>query len=164
MKVSGIVGGGEIVFNLSNDKIFIPNGATLNITSLEEVKLNLAAGSFTIDGKRISIDTALEITVDKDKIKVPLSDNPVKLDGAAITGNGAATIDNTDELLYSILLPNGALVQNVSDNTFELHGKDSYAYFGDTNKKVQLRRHGLYRIRQRKFNLRRVERAHVRAG
>ncbi|MBR0060958.1 MAG: hypothetical protein IJP68_05705, partial [Selenomonadaceae bacterium] len=34
--------------------------------------------------------------------------------------------------------PDGALVQNVSRNTFELSGKNSAAYFGDTNKKVQL--------------------------
>ena len=140
VKVSGIQDGGEIVFDLANDKTFIPSGATLNITAPEEVKLNLAAGTFTIDYKEISSDTALEITADKDNVKVPLSETPVKINGAAITGSDAAQIeiDNTDALFFSILLPDGALVQNVSRNTFELSGKDSAAYFGDTNKKVQL--------------------------
>ena len=111
VKVNGVAGGEEIVFDLANDKISIPGGALLNVTSPEEVKLNLAAGTFTIDGKTIITDNALEITADKDSIQVPL-ENVVTIDEAKIIGTGAATIDNTDEYLYSILLPNGALVQN----------------------------------------------------
>ena len=138
VKVSGISDGGELVFDLANDKVSIPNGATLNVTTPDEIKLNLAAGNFIIDNKKISTDNALEITADKDNIKVPLSENALTINGAAITGTGTATIDNTDELLFSILLPNGATVKNASDNIFSLEGKDSAAYFGDTNKKVQL--------------------------
>ena len=136
VKVSGISNGGEIVFE--GDKVTIPNGATLSITSPDEVKLNLAAGSYTIDGKKISIDNELEITVDKDNIKIPLSENDVTINGAAITGTGEATIDNTNELFCSVLLPNGALVKNLSGSIYQLTGKDSIAYFGDANKKVQL--------------------------
>ena len=138
VKVSGIGGGGEIVFDLANDKISIPDGATINITSPDEIKLNLAAGNFTIAGKKISINTELEITADKDKIKVPLSENAVTINGAAIIGTGAATIDSTEEIFCSVLLPDGALVQNASDNTFSLNGQNSAAYFGDANKKVQM--------------------------
>ena len=49
VKVSGIQGG-ELVFDLAEDKISIPNGATINVTSPAEIKLNLAAGDYTIDG------------------------------------------------------------------------------------------------------------------
>ena len=92
VKVSGIQDGGELVFDLANEKISIPSGATLNVTSPEEIKLNLAAGTFTIDDKEISSDTELEITVDKNNVKVPLSDNPVAINGANITGSDAAQI------------------------------------------------------------------------
>ena len=138
VKVSGISDGGELVFNLANGKISVPNGATLNLTSPDEIKLNLAAGSFTIDGKKISVDSELEITADKDKIKVPLGEKPVTINGAAITGAGEMIIDNTNADFFSIRLPDGALVESVSDNIFELKGKDSSAYFGDANKKVLL--------------------------
>ena len=154
VKVSGIADGGEIIFDTVNDKISIPTGAELNVTSPDEIKLNLAAGSFTIDDKKISSDNALEITVDKDELKVPLSENPVTINDAAITGSDEMTIeiDNTDALFFSILLPDGALVQNVSRNTFELSGKDSYAYFGDTNKKVLLTEDGTAYIKYEKEN------------
>ena len=49
-------------------------------------------------------------------------------------------------------MPDGALVQNVSRNTFELSGKNSAAYFGDTNKKVQLTEDGTAYIEFRKEN------------
>ena len=153
VKVSGIQDGGEIVFDLANDKIYIPNGATLNVTSPEAVKLNLAAGSFLIDYKEISLNTELEITVDKNELKIPLSEIPVVINDAAITGTGAVTtIDNTDAIFFSILLPDGALVENVSYNTFALNGKDSYAYFGDANKKVQLTEDGTAYIEFKKEN------------
>ena len=152
VKASGISDGGEIVFDLANDKISIPNGAELNVTSPEEVKLNLAAGNFTIDNKKISTDNALEIIVDKNDLKVPLSENAVTINGAAITGNGEMTIDNTDARFFSILLPDGALVENVSNNTFELNGKNSSAYFGDTNKKVLLTEDGTAYVRYREEN------------
>ena len=154
VKVSGLSDGGELVFDLANDKTFIPSGAILNVTSPDEVKLNLAAGSFLIDYKEISLNTELEVIVDKDDLKVPLSENPVMVNGAAITGSDYMTleIDNTDALFFSILLPDGALVENVSRNTFELSGKDSAAYFGDTNKKVQLTEDGTAYIKFDKEN------------
>ena len=142
VKVSGVAGGGEVVFDLANDKISIPSSANLNITSPEEIKLNLAAGNYTIDGKGISIDNALEITADRDNIKVPLSEKPFTINEARITGTGTATIDNTDEYVFSIRLPDGALVENVSDNTFELNSKGSCAYFGSAYKKVQMTEDG----------------------
>ncbi len=138
VKVSG--DSGEIVFDLANDKITIPSGANLNFTSHDDIKLNLAAGSFIIDGKEISSDIELEITANKESLQVPLSENPVTINDAKITGTGTAlaTIDNTNAIFFSILLPDGALVQNTSGNTFELTGKGSSAYFGDVNKKVVL--------------------------
>ena len=138
VKISGVSGGEEIVFNLSDDKISVPNGATINITSSEEIKLNLAAGSFTIDGKKISSDSELEITADKDNIKVPLNASPVTINDAAITGSGDMTINNTNEEIFAILLPDGALVENVSENIFALTGKNTSATFGNANKKVLL--------------------------
>ena len=152
VKVSGVSNGGEIVFDLASNKINIPDGANLNITSPEAAKLNLAAGNYTIDGKKISSDTALEITADKDNIKVPLSAKPVTINGAAITGTGEATIDNTNDLFCSVLLPNGALVKNLSGSIYQLTGKDSIAYFGDTNKKVQLTEDGTTYIEYYKEN------------
>ena len=147
VKVSGIQGG-ELVFYLAEDRIFIPSGATLNITSPAEVKLNLAAGDYTIDGKEVSIATELEITADKDNIKVPLSEDAVTINGAAITGTDEATIDNTEELFCSILLPDGALVENVSDNV----GGNNSASFGDANKKVLLTEDGTAYIEFNKEN------------
>ncbi|MBO4780010.1 MAG: hypothetical protein J5497_05175, partial [Selenomonadaceae bacterium] len=141
VKVSGIQDG-ELVFDLSGGKIFVPSGAEINVTSPEEVKLNLAAGEFTIDNKKISSETALEIAVDKNDLKIPLSDKPVTINDANITGAGTATIDNTDAIFFTIRLPDGALVENPSDNTFELNGKNSSATFGDTNKKVLLTEDG----------------------
>ncbi len=142
VQVSGISDDSEIVFDLTNDKVNIPSGANLNITSPEEVKLNLAAGNFIIDGKKVSIDDELEITADKDDLKIPLSENPVTINDANITGNGEITIDNTDAVFFAIHLPDGALVENPSNNTFELTGKDSSASFGEANKKVVLTEDG----------------------
>ncbi len=152
VQVSGVSNGGEIVFDLASNKITIPSGATLNVNSAQEVKLNLAVGNYTIDGKKLSLDSALEITADKDNIKVPLSAKPVTINGAAITGTGEATIDNTNDLFCSVLLPNGALVKNLSGSIYQLTGKDSIAYFGDTNKKVQLTDDGTTYIEYYKEN------------
>ena len=138
VKVSGLSGGKEIVFDLADDKVAIPDGAIIDFTCLDAVKLNLAAGTFTINGKKITTNTELEITGNKESIKVPLSENAVTINGAAITGTGEATIDNTNELFCSILLPNGAFVRNTSDNIYQLTGKDSSAAFGNANKKVKL--------------------------
>ena len=96
--------------------------------------------------------TAIEIIADKDNIKVPLSENAVTINGAAITGTDEATIDNTEELFCSILLPDGALVKNVSDNVFGLTGKNNSASFGNANKKVLLTEDGAAYIEFNKEN------------
>ena len=132
--VNGISDGGELVFDLANDKIYVPNGAIINVSSSEEVKLNLAAGNFTVNDNKISSAVELEITADKDSVKVPLSENAVTINGAKITGKNEAIIDS----LKMIALPDGALVENLSENIFKLTEKDTAAFFGDTNKKVVL--------------------------
>ena len=133
---------GEIVFDLANDKISIPDGAELNFTSHEDIKLNLAAGNFIIDEKNISTDNELEITANKESLQIPLSENAVTINDAKITGNGEMTIDNTNALFFAIHLPDGAFVENPSVNTFELAGKNTSASFGGANKKVQLTEDG----------------------
>ena len=62
------------------------------------------------------------------------------------------TIDNTEEFFCAILLPDGALVQNVSGNVFSVEGKNSTASFGDANKKVQLTADGTAYIEYDKEN------------
>ena len=126
--------GGEITFDLTNDKISIPDGATLKATSADALKLNLAAGNFTINSNEISCVTELEITADKDNIKVPLGNLPVTINGANITGSDAAQIDNAK----TIVLPDGAFVSNVTENLFKLTAKNSAASFGAPDKKVLL--------------------------
>ena len=113
VKISG--NSGEIVFDLTNDKISIPSGATLNVTSSDEIKLNLAVGSYTVNGNEISSDNELELAADKDNIKVPLGNAPVTINSANITGSDAALIDNDK----TIALPDGAFVQNTSENLFK---------------------------------------------
>ncbi len=152
VKVSGVSDGGELVFDLINNKATIPSGANLNITSSNEVNLSLEAGNFTIDGKKLSVNSELEITADKDNIKVPLSSKPVTINGAAITGTDEATIDNTNELFCSVLLPNGAFVQNTSESIYQLSGEGSTASFGGANKKVQLTDNGTTYIEYYKGN------------
>ncbi|MBR0060388.1 MAG: hypothetical protein IJP68_02810, partial [Selenomonadaceae bacterium] len=126
--------GGEITFDLANDKISIPDGATLTLNNADALKLNLAAGNFTVNSNEISSVTELEITADKDNIKVPLGGLPVTINNANITGSNEATIDN----FKAIALPDGALVQNVTENLFKLTAKNSAASFGDPDKKVLL--------------------------
>ncbi len=62
VKVSGI-SGRELVFD--SDKVTIPNDASINIISPNAVKLNLAAGDYTIDGKKVTstggVKTSAEI-------------------------------------------------------------------------------------------------------
>ena len=134
VKVSGVSDGGELVFDLANEKTFVPNGAIINVYSSNAVKLNLVAGSFTVNDNEISSAVGLEITADKDNIKVPLSENAVTINSAKITGTDNATIDKQK----MIALPNGALVENISENIFKLTEKNSAASFGNANKKVVL--------------------------
>jgi len=62
VKVSGI-SGRELVFD--SDKVTIPTGASINIISPNAVNLNLAAGDYTIDGKKVlstgGVKTSAEI-------------------------------------------------------------------------------------------------------